>query len=71
MVSRGPSFELCWQISVYPRQDLLQGRKEPLPPVVGALVGLLLIRPEARLCHAQVGPVLVGVRVHVTTLSRP
>ncbi len=51
-----PSFELCRQISVYPRQDLLQGRKEPLPPVVGALVGLLLIRPEARLLHAQVGP---------------
>jgi hypothetical protein len=24
-----PSFELCRQISVYPRQDLLQGRKEP------------------------------------------
>src|SRR5713101_7065649 len=44
------------KISVYPRQDLLQGRKEPLPPVLGALVGLLLIRPEARLLHAQVGP---------------
>src|SRR6266550_4006449 len=27
-----------------------------LPPVLGALVVLLLIRPEARLLHAQVGP---------------
>src|SRR3984957_10121920 len=43
-------------VSIYPRQDLLQGRKEPLPPALGALVGLLLIRPEARLLHAQVGP---------------
>src|SRR5262245_51874840 len=41
---------------IYPRQDLLQLCKEPLPPVLGALVGLLLIRPEARLLHAQVGP---------------
>src|ERR1700710_2848836 len=30
--------------------------KEFLPAVFGALVGLLLIRPEARLLHAQVGP---------------
>jgi hypothetical protein len=51
-----PSFELCRQTSVYPRQDLLQGRKELLPPALGARVGLLLIRPEARLLHAQVGP---------------
>src|SRR6202165_2661287 len=42
--------------SVYPRHDPLQGRKELLPPALGALVGLLLIRPEARLLHAQVGP---------------
>src|SRR5260370_21497506 len=42
--------------SVYPRHDLLQGRKELLPPAFGTLVGLLLIRPEARLLHAQVGP---------------
>jgi hypothetical protein len=42
-----PSFELCRQISVYPRQDPLNGRQEPLPPVVGARWGLLLIRPEA------------------------
>src|ERR1700738_1775911 len=42
--------------SVYPRQDLLQVCKELPPPVLGALVGLLLIRPEARLLHAQVGP---------------
>src|SRR5712692_3282483 len=52
----GPSLELCRQTSVYPRQDLLQVCKELLPPVLGALVGLLLIRPEARLLHAQVGP---------------
>src|SRR6266851_1389130 len=51
-----PSFDLFRRASVDPRQDLLQGRKEPLPPVLGALVGLLLIRPEARLLHAQVGP---------------
>src|SRR5258707_156069 len=42
--------------SLYPRQDLLQVCKELLPPVLGALVGLLLIRTEARLLHAQVGP---------------
>src|SRR6202047_3183465 len=30
--------------------------KEFLPAVFGALIGLLLIRPEARLLHAQVGP---------------
>src|SRR4029453_12338407 len=48
--------QLCWQTSVYPRQDLLQVCKELLPPVLGALVGLLLIRPEARLLHAQAGP---------------
>jgi hypothetical protein len=48
-----------------------QGRKEPPPPVVGALVGLLLTRPEARLLHARWVPVLEGVRVQVTTLSRP
>src|SRR5438128_11208307 len=46
----------CAATSIYPRQDLLQVCKELLPPVVGALVGLLLIRPEARLLHAQVGP---------------
>src|ERR1700730_8704220 len=50
------SFDLCRRTSVYPRQDLLQGYKELLPPVLGALVSLLLIRPEARLLHAQVGP---------------
>src|SRR5258707_15744657 len=44
------------QISIRPHQDLLQGRKELVPPGLGALVGLLLIRPEARLLHAQVGP---------------
>src|ERR1700681_1914082 len=51
-----PSSDLFRRASVYPRQDLLQGRKEPLPPALGALVGLLLIRPEARLLHAQAGP---------------
>src|SRR5258708_8624169 len=44
------------QSSICPRQELLQVRKELLPAVLGALVGLLLIRPEARLLHAQVGP---------------
>src|SRR4030088_1286072 len=48
-------FELCRQTSIYPRQYLLQACKELLPPVFGALVGLLLIRPEARLLHAQAG----------------
>src|SRR5215475_1889011 len=56
----GPSclefFELCRQISIYPRQYLFQSRKEPRPSVLGALVGLLLIPPETRLFHAQVGP---------------
>src|SRR4051812_19284947 len=42
--------------SICPRQDLLQVREELPPAVLGALVGLLLIRPEARLLHAQVGP---------------
>src|SRR3954468_3672153 len=42
--------------SLCPRQDLLQLCKELLPAVPGALVGLLLIRPEARLLHAQAGP---------------
>jgi hypothetical protein len=50
------SFELCRQTSIYPCQYLLQGRKDLLPPALGALVGLLLIRPEARVLHAQVGP---------------
>ena len=35
---------------------LLQGRKELLPLALGTLIGLLLIRPEAQLLHAQVGP---------------
>src|SRR6478672_22917 len=50
------SFDLFRRASIYPRQDLLQVCKELLPPILGALVGLLLIRPEARLLHAQVGP---------------
>src|SRR5215475_10459668 len=52
----GPtSFDLFRRASLYPRQDLLQSRKELLPSALGALVGLLLVRPEARLLHAQVG----------------
>src|SRR3984893_16738773 len=47
---------MCRQTSIDPRQDLLQVCKEPRPPALGARVGLLLIRPEARLLHAQVGP---------------
>ena len=43
----------CRQTSIYTRQHLLQICKEFLPPVFGALVGLLLIRPEARLLHAH------------------
>src|SRR5713226_673250 len=42
--------------SVYPRQDLLQVCKDLPPTALGAPVGLLLIRPEPRLLHAQVGP---------------
>ena len=42
--------------SVYPPQHLLEGRQKLLPSELGAVVGLLLIRPEARLLHAQVGP---------------
>src|SRR3984893_11830834 len=53
---RHSSFELCRQTSIYPRQYLLQGRKELLPPALGALVGLRLVRPEAGLLHAQAGP---------------
>src|SRR5260370_32916855 len=56
IMRRSGSGELCWQSSICPRQDLLQVRKELLPPQLGALVGLLLIRPEARLLQAQVGP---------------
>src|ERR1700733_13604844 len=41
--------------SVRARHDLLQVSKELLPPIFGAPVSLLLIRPEARLLHAQMG----------------
>src|SRR5262245_31503519 len=44
------------QTSVCPRQALLQFREELRPPRLGASVGLLLVRPEARLLHAQAGP---------------
>src|SRR4030095_10204705 len=42
--------------SIWPRQYLLQVCKELLPPVLGAVEGLLLIRPEARLLHSQMRP---------------
>src|SRR5215471_4982042 len=51
-----PRSNLHSPASIYPRQDLLQACKELLPPALGSLVGLLLVRPEARLLHAQVGP---------------
>jgi hypothetical protein len=35
------------QNSIHPGQYLLECRNEPLPPTPGALVCLLLIRPEA------------------------
>src|SRR5262249_1543296 len=56
LCKQGLALNCARQTSVYPRQDLLQVCKESLPPVFSALVGLLLIRPEARLLHAQVGP---------------
>src|SRR3954470_18331148 len=40
--------------SIRPRQNLLQAGKEFWPAEFGALVGLLLVRPEADLFHAQV-----------------
>src|ERR1700722_6816987 len=42
-----------WHTSVCPRQDLLQVGEEILPSAPGATIGQLLIRPEARLLHAQ------------------
>ena len=42
--------------SLHPRQYLLQGREEPRPAALGALVELRLIRREAGLLHAQAGP---------------
>src|SRR5260221_13632136 len=44
------------QVKTYTVQYLHQRREELLPPVLGARVGRLLIRPEARLLHAQLGP---------------
>src|SRR6185437_13135709 len=41
--------------SIGPRQYLRQSRKVLLPAVCGAVIGLRLIRPEARLLHAQQG----------------
>src|SRR6185312_5596198 len=42
--------------SIGPRQYLLQGRKILLPAVCRAVIGLRLIRSEARLLHAQQRP---------------
>jgi hypothetical protein len=39
--------QLCRRPSVYPRQNLLQRRKELRPAALGALVELGLIRREA------------------------
>src|SRR5215470_13783424 len=44
------------QMSICPRQDLLQLDEELLPACLGAPERLLLVLPEARLLHAQVGP---------------
>src|SRR4051812_28968983 len=41
--------------SVWPRQHLLEGCEETGPSGRGAAIGLLLVRPEARLLHAQPG----------------
>src|SRR5689334_1560539 len=46
--------------SLGPRQDLLQFCKELLPARVSAAIGLLLVRPEARLLDAQVRPRACG-----------
>src|SRR6185312_1206991 len=35
------------QTSIHPRQDLFHVREEFLPSIRGALIGLLLVRPEA------------------------
>ena len=50
-----PSFGLFRRAAVYPRHYLLKRSDEALPPALGALVVLRLIRPEARLLHAQMG----------------
>jgi hypothetical protein len=47
LASSAPGMEWRPQASIHPRQSLLKCRKEPLPPVLGPLVGLLLIGPEA------------------------
>src|SRR5215213_9597460 len=44
------------RISVRPRYEFFQLREELLPSNLGAAKSLLLIRPEARLLHAQQGP---------------
>src|SRR5580700_7434196 len=55
-VQCSPASSLFAAVSVQPCGHPFKGREELLPPALGALVGLLLIRPEARLLHAQVGP---------------
>src|SRR5262245_30894685 len=42
-------------LQLVPRQKLLQIGKDALPPAYRALIILLLIRPETRLLHPQVG----------------
>src|SRR5262249_16220376 len=51
---RGPS--AMRQTLVCPPQEVLQLREELVPCGRGGAVGLLLIRPEAQLLHAQVSP---------------
>src|SRR3546814_16038265 len=46
----------CGRASVNPRQNLLQLGNELRPPGLGAPECLLLIRPDARLLHAQMRP---------------
>src|ERR687897_3385490 len=41
--------------SLQARQDLFEAGKEPWPTGLGAAVGLLLVRPETCLLHAQMG----------------
>jgi hypothetical protein len=58
MAGASPAMTTRWVMvsngrSLWLRQDLLQVSEELLPAVLGALIVLRLIRPEARLLHAQ------------------
>ena len=57
-----PSFDVLRSASIYPRQYLLQVCKELLPPALGTLIVLRLIRPEARLLQVKAGIVEWGDR---------